>query len=97
MIMIFSADKPCYRDIEGMDRQAYGQQNDEDASDGKALAEHALGVIGPTPINIKAMKMWPQCQDVCRGASNIGECQEDGRKGGNFDQSEGVGGSCRAG
>lgn len=43
--MIFSADKPCYRDIEGMDRQAYGQQDDEDAPDGKALTEHALGVI----------------------------------------------------
>lgn len=36
------------------------------------------------------MKIWLKCQDVCRGESNIGEYEEEGRKGVNIDQSEGV-------
>ena len=43
------------------------------------------------------MKIWPKCQDVCREESNIGECQEEGRKGVNIDRSEGVDGARRAG
>lgn len=43
------------------------------------------------------MKIWLKCQDVCRGESNIGEYEEEGRKGVNIDQSEGVAGVRRAG
>lgn len=43
------------------------------------------------------MKIWLKCQDACRGESNIGEYQEEDRKGVNIDRSEGVDGARRAG